>query len=186
MNILSAGRFRTTDTLEAGLCIRLNSSVRIPWVRNYFVFISRIGNGLVWYSILLALPLFGGRSMIPATLQLAVTALAGVLIYKLCKLALVRERPFVTHASIVCIGQPLDRGSFPSGHTLHAVSFTILLGSIYPPSLWLMIPLAVSMGLSRVVLGHHYPTDVLAGAIIGAELASVSLMLLPNGLPAVY
>ncbi len=45
-----------------------------------------------------------------------------------------RERPFVRHGEIVCGTAPLDRYSFPSGHTLHAVSLTILYGA-YEPAL---------------------------------------------------
>lgn len=139
----------------------------------------RLGNGIIWYTILAALPLLLGPGALPATLHMGVTALLGVLIYKICKRVLVRERPFVTHPAIACIGTPLDRGSFPSGHTIHAACFCIMLGSLYPYSLWIILPLSLSIAASRVILGHHYPTDVLAGALIGTLLALGSLALLP-------
>ncbi|MEK7737966.1 MAG: phosphatase PAP2 family protein, partial [Pseudomonadota bacterium] len=69
------------------------------------------------------------------------------------------------------------RFSFPSGHTLHAVSFTLVASAAYPvlaPSLWLYTAL---VALSRPVLGLHYPSDVLAGAAIGALLAQLVLAL---------
>ena len=83
----------------------------------------------------------------------------------------VRERPFVTDAQIRCGTPPLDRYSFPSGHTLHAVSFTSVFGSFDPLLLVVAAPFAVLVALSRIVLGLHYPSDVLAGAAIGAALA---------------
>jgi len=70
---------------------------------------------------------------------------------------------------------PLDRYSFPSGHTLHAVSFTWQAGAHFPELLWVLVPLAALIGASRVVLGLHYPSDVLAGAAIGAALAELGL-----------
>ena len=115
---------------------------------------------------------------IPATVHIGVTALMGVAIYKACKKSLVRERPFVTHAEINCFGIPLDHGSFPSGHTIHATCFTVMLGTLYPASLFLLIPLALSIALSRIVLGQHYPTDVVAGAVIGYVLAVTSLVII--------
>ena len=69
--------------------------------------------------------------------------------------------------------------SFPSGHTLHAVSFTVLATSSFPELAWLLVPFATLVAASRVVLGLHYPTDVAAGAIIGATLASLSMVLFP-------
>ena len=65
---------------------------------------------------------------------------------------------------------PLDRYSFPSGHTLHAVTFTWLAVERFPTLAWILIPLASLIAASRVVLGLHYPSDVLAGGAIGIGL----------------
>ena len=77
----------------------------------------------------------------------------------------------------------LDRYSFPSGHPLHAVSFSILLVSYYPGLAWLVIPFVVLVALSRLVLGLHYISDVLAGGLIGALLATASLHLASMYMP---
>jgi undecaprenyl-diphosphatase len=58
---------------------------------------------------------------------------------------------------------------------LHAVSFTILFGSYIPELLWIMVPFAFLVALSRVILGLHYPSDVLVGALLGALLATTGL-----------
>jgi undecaprenyl-diphosphatase len=105
------------------------------------------------------------------------TGLAGYLIYRRLKSSLVRERPFIRHPGITMAMPPLDRYSFPSGHTLHAVSFTLQAVAHFPQLAWILIPLASLIALSRVVLGLHYPTDVIAGAAVGALLAAGGLAL---------
>jgi undecaprenyl-diphosphatase len=62
---------------------------------------------------------------------------------------------------------------------LHAASFTVLACVSFPELAWLCVPFAALVAASRVVLGLHYPTDVLAGAGIGAGLAVASIKLLP-------
>jgi undecaprenyl-diphosphatase len=74
---------------------------------------------------------------------------------------------------------PLDEFSFPSGHTLHAVSFSIVALAYYPWLAPLLVPFSAGVALSRVVLGLHYPSDVLAATAIGVVLASLSLWGLP-------
>jgi undecaprenyl-diphosphatase len=90
----------------------------------------------------------------------------------------VRQRPYIQHGGITLGAAPLDLYSFPSGHTLHAVSFTMVALIYYPNLAWLLIPFASLVAMSRVILGLHYPSDVFAGALIGALLARGSFMVL--------
>ncbi len=69
------------------------------------------------------LPLLYGGGAVRVVLIMAATGLSGHLIYRRLKTSLVRERPFIRHPGINLAMPPLDRYSFPSGHTMHAVSF---------------------------------------------------------------
>jgi undecaprenyl-diphosphatase len=165
------------DDLEIGICLRINSLGHVPCVETFFRWISKLGDGSFWTVMALALFRERGPAALPWILQLAATAGAGVLIYKLLKHCLVRERPYVSHGAIRLGAAPLDRYSFPSGHTLHAVSFTTLFGYVEPLFFVVALPFAILVAMSRVVLGLHYPSDVLVGAVIGFALANVSIAL---------
>lgn len=165
------------DAAEFGLCRTVNAlSHRAP-VRRVFQVVSRLGDGVIWYTLLLALPLLRGHAGIRPALVMALTGVIGVVIYKLLKQTLVRERPFITHSGISLHGAPLDRYSFPSGHTLHAVAFTWQAVAHFPGLAWVLVPFASLVAASRVVLGLHYPTDVLVGAALGGLLAQLGLAL---------
>jgi undecaprenyl-diphosphatase len=71
----------------------------------------------------------------------------------------------------------LDQFSFPSGHTLHSVAFTLVVYYHFPGSVWLLTPFTLLVAISRPLLGLHYPSDVLAGAAIGATIALCSQQL---------
>jgi undecaprenyl-diphosphatase len=68
-----------------------------------------------------------------------------------------------------------DKGSFPSGHTLHAVLAVVVMTKVASTLVPLFAILALLIGVSRVALGVHYPSDVAAGAILGAAIGSVVL-----------
>ena len=171
--------FRRADAAEYQLCLRLNSSCRVVSVRKLFAIISRLGDGVFWYTLMLLLPIvYGERGLYPS-LRMALAGVVGLALYKYLKARLVRERPFINFTAVVAGATVLDRYSFPSGHTLHAVSFTILICSSFPQLAWLCVPFAALVAISRVVLGLHYPSDVLAGATLGASVATVTLWLLP-------
>ena len=63
---------------------------------------------------------------------------------------------------------------------MHAVSFSLVALAWYPSLIWLLLPFTLSVAVSRVVLGMHYPSDVIAASLIGSVLASASLWLLPG------
>jgi undecaprenyl-diphosphatase len=107
----------------------------------------------------------------------ALAGIAGLLIYKLIKATTGRARPYMLDSKIRLGTVPLDQYSFPSGHTLHAVSFTLIIIAHYPGLTGLLLPFTLLVALSRVILGLHYPTDVLIGGVIGAALALCGLNL---------
>ena len=165
------------DAAEYGLCRRLNRGAAFALPRRIFQIASRLGNGIVWYLLILALPLLYGSPAVKPAMVMALTGALGVVVYALLKRLFVRERPFITHRAISRAAAPLDRYSFPSGHTLHAVSFTWQACAHFPELAWVLVPMAALIAGSRVVLGLHYPSDVLAGAAIGAALAELGLAL---------
>jgi undecaprenyl-diphosphatase len=171
--------FARFDAAELKLCRYLNRSSRSSAVRQLFRAVSWLGDGWVWYAVILALPLVYGVQGLRPALHLAATGALGVLIYKRIKRSAVRERPYITHSAIECASAPLDRYSFPSGHTLHAVSFTVMLAAYVPVAATPLVALTALIALSRVILGLHYPTDVAAGAALGGLLGFGSVLLGP-------
>jgi undecaprenyl-diphosphatase len=156
------------DHAEYRLCRRLNRGCRNIGIRVYFRAVSRLGDGVVWYALMLALPLLYGAQGLRVAVIMLISGAVGLAAYKWLKRTFVRERPFIRHAGISLACAPLDRYSFPSGHTLHAVAFSWQACAAFPELALILVPLAVSIAASRVVLGLHYPTDVLVGAVLGS------------------
>lgn len=169
--------FRRIDTAESRWCRRLNRGSRTPVVGDLFRVVSRLGDGVLWYSLMLVLPFVYGERGLHTSLKMAAAGLVGLLVYRQLKHRLVRERPYITQQDVWAGTPPLDRFSFPSGHTLHAVAFTLVVVGQIPVLGWVLVPFAVLVAASRVVLGLHYPTDVAAGAALGATFGTLALQL---------
>jgi undecaprenyl-diphosphatase len=164
---------------ERGWCRAANRWGARQAVRAYFGAVSRLGDGIFWYALLVALPLLDTRGGLAVSLQLAATGAVSALLYRVLKRWTRRPRPCHADPAIRAWVAPLDEFSFPSGHTLHAVAFTLVTLAHYPMLAWLLVPFALSVAASRVVLGVHYPSDVLAASAIGTGLATASLQLGP-------
>lgn len=171
--------FRRADELELRACLQAIDWSRRQGLTPAFQMISRLGDGVFWYTLIALIALF------EPTLAAfyALTGLACTCIYKTLKHGLVRERPFITHASIQSQAPTLDRYSFPSGHTLHAVCFTTLLTGTLPAIGLAVLPFTILVAASRVTLGLHYPSDVAAGAAIGGLIGFTGLSLVNGLLP---
>jgi undecaprenyl-diphosphatase len=162
---------------DHALCIRCNRAMHIPLFRPTLRIASRLGDGVFWYALMLALLAFHGTQAFIPVAHLAATGAVCTALYKWLKSKTSRPRPYAVEAAVCAGADPLDAFSFPSGHTLHAVAFSIVAVAYYPALAWLLVPFSCLVAASRVVLGLHYPSDVLAGAGIGALIAQVSLRL---------
>lgn len=166
---------RTWRTLDPRLSRLANRWTARRGVRPFFGVVSRLGDGWFWYGLMVVLAVLAGPRGIRAALQMACTGLLAWLLYSVLKRHTRRPRPFRVHADVIAGAAALDEYSFPSGHTLHAVSFTIVAVAWFPCLALPLIAFTALVAISRVVLGLHYPTDVLAGALIGAALGVASL-----------
>jgi undecaprenyl-diphosphatase len=160
---------------EVHWCLHLNRWGGRRRVMRFFALVSKLGDGYVWYALIGLLPLFGGETGALASLHLAAVALVSLALYRGLKRWTKRPRPFASHSAITAWVAPLDEFSFPSGHTLHAVAFTLVACWHFPWLAVALVPFAIAVALSRVVLGLHYPSDVLAATVIGSLLALASI-----------
>jgi undecaprenyl-diphosphatase len=157
---------------DIALSESLNCLCRARGGNQLFWWVSRLGDGVAWYALMLFLPGLYGQSGLASSLNMAAVGVVNVVLYKAIKRAAGRPRPCVACDGIVPGTAPLDQYSFPSGHTMHAVAFSVVAIGHHPELAWCLVPFAALVALSRVVLGLHYPTDVVAGALIGGLTAS--------------
>ncbi len=165
---------------EARWCLRANRMCAHGGTRALFAAISRLGDGPAWYLLMALLPILDGWQGLFAATHMAATGAVALGLYLALKRWTRRPRPFAADARIRAWVAPLDEFSFPSGHTLHAVAFSTVAVAHYPVLGWVLAPFAALVAASRVVLGLHYPSDVLAASMIGAALAALSLWLVPG------
>lgn len=173
--------FHRISRMEIPLCLAFNRINHRRTVSRLFGVISRLGDGYFWYGLMLLLPVFHGGVAWQAVGHMLGAGIVCLLIYRVIKQSTGRTRPFELHSAIFQNIPPLDKYSFPSGHTLHAVAFTVVLVHYYPQWAIVAIPFTLLVALSRLILGLHFPTDVVAGAAIGATVATLSLYLVHWG-----
>jgi undecaprenyl-diphosphatase len=128
--------------------------------------------------------LFGGDRRFDALETGFVSVCAGLVTFFLVKRVTGRERPCSAEPHCWATLLPPDRFSFPSGHTITAFAAAVPYGLYYPVLFPGLIFCALSIASSRILLGLHYLSDVLAGMLIGCTIgASVYSLLGPGPVP---
>ena len=154
---------------------RMNRWRAPRWVRYWMIAATRMGDGWLWYSAAVGLLVFGGDQRFAAIGAAGSAALVGVAVFKILKRLSHRPRPCQIEPDCWSKVLPPDRFSFPSGHTMTAFSIALVLSYFYRGVELPLYFLAASIAISRVVLGMHFLSDVLAGAILGVGLGCGAL-----------
>ena len=162
----------TLLNLDGGFLLFLQESVRNPILDNIMIFITSLGNGgLIWIAATIAL-------LIPKKTRKAgvvsAVALLGSLIINnnIVKNIVQRPRPFVTFTDLQIIIPTPSEFSFPSGHTSSSFAAAAVFYRHLPKKLGIpSVILAGLIGFSRLYVGVHYPTDVIAGVLMGILLS---------------
>src|SRR5215813_12938645 len=137
------------------------------WMRLWMIAATRGGDGWLWYGMGLVVAMFGGEERIKAIGAAALASGVGIALFLKLKRAFGRKRPCALEPHCWATLLPPDQFSFPSGHTITAFAVAVSLGSFYPTMQPGLLFCACSIALSRILLGMHFLTDVIAGVMIG-------------------
>jgi len=186
------------QTLDTNLFLFVNRSLANPFFDWLMPVLSGGGGakgGLIALAVAVGLALlwFGNRrARLFVLMMVLIVATNDGLLCNTLKHAVARPRPFVTLPEARVFGVlgkgyvPPDemavntgsRNSMPSSHAANWFAATMVAFLFYRRSLWFMLPMALAVSFSRVYNGVHYPSDVLAGAILGAGYAVAAAIVL--------
>jgi undecaprenyl-diphosphatase len=160
--------------VDAGLFSLINGSPSRP-LDEAMLLASALGKaGFVWLTVAVIAAVFPARRMAAWRVVLAV-GLAYLLVDGMIKPVIDRDRPYEVRADARLIDQRPTSGSFPSGHTAAAFAGALAASRVFPAAQLAWWTLAAAVGVSRIYVGAHWPSDVVAGAVLGFGAAWFAL-----------
>jgi undecaprenyl-diphosphatase len=145
----------------------------------YVTTLSDLGEGLGWVAAGAAVAWLGGPKGRRAGIAMTVASLGTTyLVQRLVKPVFRRRRPHAGRDNSAVVGIRTTDPSFPSGHAASSFAAATATAVFYPAVAPLVYALAAGVALSRVHLGHHFPSDTIVGGVVGIGLGSVVASLL--------
>jgi undecaprenyl-diphosphatase len=161
------------ESFDRKLYAAIQGLPHTPVTDRYVAMLSDLGEGLGWVAASVAMAWLGGPKGRRAAVAATVAALGTTYtVQRLIKPVFSRKRPFVGR-EIEVVGIRGTDPSFPSGHTASSFAAATAISAFYPPAAPLVFGFATIVGISRVHLGHHFPSDVAAGGILGVAAGAV-------------
>jgi undecaprenyl-diphosphatase len=171
------------ETVDRRLYRLIHGLPHTPLSDRYITTLSDLGEGLGWVAAGVALAWLGGAKGRRAGLATTIASLGTTyVVQRLVKPVFRRKRPWVER-DVLVVGIRTTDASFPSGHSASSFAAATAVASFYPSVAPLVFALATGVALSRVHLGHHFPSDVTAGAVIGVASGTAVAALLKTPRP---
>jgi undecaprenyl-diphosphatase len=160
--------------LDEPLFFFINKTIRNDQLNLVFLLITRLAKPTVFIPVCVILFLFGRyRAKLTSILILLATYLTYIFA-QVMKEAINRPRPMDVYSNISVVGT-VKYASFPSTHAALIAAVITILCLQYKKTSFILVPIALLVGVSRIYLGHHYPSDVIAGFILGLSIAVLFL-----------
>lgn len=175
---MAASVLQWLETRDQRLMRRVNRWTPPRWMRLWMVAATRCGDGWLWYAMGFMIAIVGGPERFRAMLAALLAVSAGIALFIQLKRVCHRRRPCAMEPHCWATLLPPDQFSFPSGHTITAFAMASSLSAFYPAMLLGLLFCALSVAASRILLGMHFLTDVIAGAALGGVLGFVAAQLL--------
>jgi undecaprenyl-diphosphatase len=175
---MAASVLQWIETRDQRLMRRVNRWTPPGWMRLWMVAATRCGDGWLWYAMGFMIAITGGPERFRALIAALLAVSVGIALFIQLKRVCHRRRPCTMEPHCWATLLPPDQFSFPSGHTITAFAMASSLSVFYPAMLVGLLFCALSVAASRVLLGMHFLTDVIAGAALGGVLGFVAAQLL--------
>lgn len=161
--------------LDKKLFVFFQENMRSGFMDFFMTSITEFNNWKIPIALfLLSLVIWGGKKgRIVAGLALIVFLLADQMSSNVIKPLFSRARPYMYFTDILPLVNSSPRYSFPSTHATNIFATMFLLSFYYRKFILLNLFIAVAVSFSRVYVGVHYPSDIVAGAILGIACAVV-------------
>ena len=169
---------KVEETMEGQILLFIQDNVRNDVLDPIMLFITSLGNGgMLWIAITILLLCIKKTRQVgiccAIALILQVTFINGIL-----KNVVGRIRPYEVVDGLICLVGPQKDASFPSGHTTSSFACSWVLFRKLPKKAGIpALIIATLIALSRLYVGVHYPTDVLAGVVIGIGLGILAMFI---------
>ncbi|WJH35091.1 phosphatase PAP2 family protein [Paenibacillus sp. CC-CFT747] len=155
----------------------VNRRRQVPFIDIFFSKITHLGGATATILVTLALVLFAEQPWRKAGLISLIALAVSHLPVAAIKKKYPRLRPYLVLPGTATGENPLTDHSFPSGHSTAIFAAVIPFVLVSPALGFLLIPLALLVAYSRMYLGLHYPSDCLAGALLGTMTAVIVYIL---------